>query len=435
MRYLNFLKPQEKSKIPEVTTKANTFNVKSALDQIVEYLGKIPLSAINQDYKLILDEIKNHLKYKEVELLLQLIVDLPMKENFLSRLEKEKHYWHGEIDDEYKKHLEHAELSLCTSDYLAFIIGTKYDLYVLINNNSFWSEIYTDIDHKLSLIILQNNLLCKLEGNQKAHVPVNYALSMFLIYDKKVALPKFKRILHNDRIYRLEPLHQAEYFLAVDKFFKRLKLPFIPKILSNFTGLSDENKTQEEIITYLNYFNSIIFSTENAQYVTKEAIEAIIDKEDYFNQRNFLIEKKYLLPHMQIEQEERIKKLYFAFFNFFCPNKISKHQIDILFSCFTEVNPKYEELEIKTVRNYFSMLIKDKNLTKELAYMSYYLVTNILDNSREKIKFLTSTFFKTKGISISTLSDIFSDRKDKDKSYNTELPPQLVAEFELIQSS
>ena len=433
MIYLNFLNFKKKSTVQEEISKASNFIVKSALTQIVEYLEEIQISTKNQDYKIILAEIKNHLKHKEVDLLLKLIVNLPNKEKFLFKLEKEKYYWQGEIKDEYKKDLEHAKLSLCTSDYLAYVIGIKYDLHLLLlNENSYWSEIYNDIDHDLSLILLPNNLLCKLEGNQKAHVPANYGLSMFLIYDKKIALQKFKRILNNDRTYRLEAAHQAEYFLTVEKFFDKIKLNFIPKIISNSTELLNENNTQDENRNYVYNFNTMLFTNENEQYITKEEIKLIIDREDYFNKASFLIDKKYLLANMPMQQKKRIKKLYFVFFNYYYPDEISKHQIDVLISCFTEVNPKYEELQIKTVRNQLSTLINDKNLTKELAFFSYYLVTNVLENSREKIKFLTATFFKTKGISTSTLSDVFSDRKDKDKSYDTELPEKLISEIELI---
>ena len=413
MIFLNFLKQMGKSGLLEAKRKTNTLIVKPVYDQIVDNLKSISDSDDNSDYYYVITEMKNHLNYKEVELLIDLTNDLPNRNIFLSALKKEKYFWESKIESDYFKDMENAKFSLCTSDYLAFIIGKKYDLHLLINENNFWSKIYTDIDLELNIILLKNNLLCNLEGSQKAHVPVNYALSMFLLYDKKIALPKFKRILNNDRMHRLETLHQAEYFLTVDKFFDRIKLDFIP------------------LINYLNQLDPINFDNINNQYITRNEIQFIIDKEDYFNKRNFVIDKKYLLQSVNICDEKKLKELYFTFFNFF-DNKISKNQIDVLYSCFTEINPKYDEFQIKFIRVKLIKLINEKEIAKDLIYFSYYLVTNVLDSSYEKIKFLTSTFFNTKGLSSSTISDVFSDRFGKDKSYSTELPRSLVDKINVI---
>lgn len=413
MILLNFLKQKGKSELLEVKRKTNTLIVKPAYDQIVDNLKSISESDDNTDYYWVITEMKNHLNYKEVELLVNLTNDLPNRSTFLSALEKEKHYWKEEIRLEYFKDLENAKLSLCTSDYLAFIIGKKYELYLLMDKSSYWNKYYKSFNSDLNLHIIQENVLCGLEGNQKAHVPVNYALSMFLLHDKNTALAKFKRILSNDREHRLEALHQAEYFLITENFFSRIKLDFIPTI--NFS----------------NHLNPINFKNKDNQYITRNEIKILIDKEDYFNKRNFVIDKKYLLRSVNICDEKKLKELYFTFFNFF-DNKISKNQIEVLYSCFTEINPKYEEYQIKIIRIKLIELINEKEIAKDLIYFSYYLVTNVLDSSYEKIKFLTSTFFNTKGLSPSTISDVFYDRFKKDKSYDTELPRSLLDKINAI---
>lgn len=407
MEILNFLKQMGKSGLLESKRKTNILIVKSVYDQIVDNLKSISESNDNSDYYCIITAMKKHLNYKELELLVDLINDLPNTNIFLSVLEKEKFFWERKIESGYSKDIECAKISLCTSDFLAFLIGKKHDLHLLINKNSFWNQYYKSFDSDLNLHIIQENVLCGLEGNQKAHVPVNYALSMFLLHDKNTALAKFKRILSNDRERRLEALHQAEYFLTVDNFFSRLKLNFIPQI------------------NYLNHLKPINFENENNQYITKDEIKILIDKEDYFNKRNFVIDKKYLLRSVNIGDEKKLKELYFTFFNFF-DNRISKNQIEVLYSCFTEINPKYEEYQIKIIRIKLIELINEKEIAKDLIYFSYYLVTNVLDSSYEKIKFLTSTFFNTNGLSTSTISDVFSDRFGKNKSYNSELPRSLV---------
>ena len=222
MGILGFIKQIDKSGLLEKKSKENNLIVKPAFDQILNNLESVPNSNDNTDYYWITTEMKNHLNYKEVELLVDLTENFSNRDAFLSALEKEKYFWRNKIEFEYFKDIENAKLSLCTSDYLAFIIGKKYDLYLLMDKISFWNQTYKSLDSELNLIILQENLLCSLEGNQKAHVPVNYALSMFLLHNRDEALAQFKRILSSDRAHRLEVSHQAEYFLTVDKFFSRI---------------------------------------------------------------------------------------------------------------------------------------------------------------------------------------------------------------------
>ena len=114
---------------------------------------------------------------------------------------------------------------------------------------------------------------------------------MLSVYIKKV-----KRILSSDRAHRLEVSHQAEYFLTVDKFFSRIKLNFIPQI--NHTNQSDP----------------INFENTNDQYITREEIKILIDKEDLFNKREFCVDIKKLLTPRNITNRELIVESYFMFF-------------------------------------------------------------------------------------------------------------------------
>lgn len=402
-----------KRKTFKAEQKETDFIIISPIDQILNRLKSISKSKNIKDYERIISEMMSNLKYDDIELLIHKSFDLKNRDVFLAALEKKKYNWRAEIENDFLKNNEDAKLSLCTSDYLAYIIGRKYDLHILSHSTNFWKEYYKAFENDLNLLLIQNKLLASLEADNKVHVPINYALSMFFIYDKNIALPKFKRILNNDRMHRLEPLHQAEYFITVGKFFDRIKLNFIPKIDS------------------LKQLNPINFENKDNQYITRDEIKIIIDKEDYFNKRNFVIDKKYLLQSVNICDEKKLKELYFTFFNFF-DNEISKNQIDVLYSCFTEINPKYDEFQIKFIRVKLIKLINEKEIAKDLIYFSYYLVTNFLDSSYEKIKFLTSTFFNTKGLSSSTISNVFSDRFGKDKSYSTELPRSLVDKINMI---
>lgn len=390
MKFLNFLQPKKKSLIAAANENTSPFVIKSATDQIVEYLTKIPRSNDNQDYKMIISEIKNHLNHKDVELLIKLTHEIPDIDKFIVKLEKEKYNWRRQIEDDCWKDVEDARLSLCTSDYLAFIIGKKYDLHRLINGNSFWSKVYSDMDHDLTMIIVKDNLLCKLEADQKAHVPVNYALSMFFIYDKKVALTKFKKILNNDQTYRLEKMHQAEYFLIVAKFFERIKLNFIPKI-------NTSNNT-----------DPVTYSNENGEYITREEIEAVTNKEDYFNNKPFKIGVEYLLNPRNILKKSVFENCFLLFFTLI-DQDFEEKNVKILISCLTEINPPYTGYEISNAQFQINNFINDHQLKDELIKLFYLFdIYFITFKSISRLSILIPEFLnKVDGIGTDTIKSIY----------------------------
>ena len=391
MGILGFIKQIDKSGLLEKQSKENNLIVKPAFDQILNNLESVPNSNDNTDYYWITTEMKNHLNYKEVELLVDLTENFSNRDAFLSALEKEKYFWRNKIEFEYFKDIENAKLSLCTSDYLAFIIGKKYDLYLLMDKISFWNQTYKSLDSELNLIILQENLLCSLEGNQKAHVPVNYALSMFLLHNRDEALAKFKRILSSDRAHRLEVSHQAEYFLTVDKFFSRIKLNFIPQI--NHTNQSDP----------------INFENTNDQYITREEIKILIDKEDLFNKREFCVDIKKLLTPRNITNRELIVESYFMFFKSL-DSTLKRKNIEILISCFTETNPGYEEIKIRNARFILNDLLAEQKQHTNFIVLNYYLFyyKNEFSTARNNLAFLLSEFFnKVSGMGIESIKAVF----------------------------
>ena len=399
MKYLNFLQPKKKNLIAAANKNTNPFVIKSAIDQIVEYLRKITRSDDNQDYKTIISEMKNHLNHKDVELLIKLTHEIPDIDKFIVKLEKEKYNWRRQIEDDYCTDVEDARLSLCTSDYLAFIVGKKYDLHRLINGNSFWSKVYSDIDHDLTMILVKDNLLCKLEADQKAHVPVNYALSMFFIYDKKVALAKFKKILNNDQTHRLETLYQAEYFLTVAKFFDRIKLNFIPKI-------NTSNNT-----------DPVAYSNENGEYITREEIDAITNKEDYFNNKPFKIGVEYLLNPRHFLKKSVFEKCFLLFF-ILIDQDFEEKNVKILISCLTEINPPYTEHEISNAQFQINNFINDHQLKDELIKLFYYFEFNqVLYKFTSRLSVSIPFFFnKVEGIGGDTIKSRLY-RKDVDMSF------------------
>lgn len=363
----------------------------TAYEQISEKLKLILESSDHSKYKAIIDLIFWHLNYKEIESLLDSVKDNSNWPVFLAEFSKEKYIQEEGIESFYLNQIEEARLSLCTSDFMAYIIGKKCDLQVLINENSIWLEVYTIINTELNGYLIREKMLCIEESNKKAHVPINYALSMFFLHDKKTAISKFKRILSNDRKHRLEVGHEAEYFLITEKFFNRLKLDFIPQI------------------NLFNDLHQINFENNENQFISRDELKIIYDREDFFNKREFCVDKKKLLNSRKIVNMELITESYHMFFKSL-DNTLQRKKIEILISCFTEINPKFEEIEIGNARSILNNLLIEHKQHVGFIYLNYYLFyhKNEFTKARHSLSFLLSEFFnKVDGMGSDSIKDVF----------------------------
>ncbi|MGZ9677507.1 hypothetical protein [Flavobacterium sp. GNP001] len=320
----------------------------TAYEQISEKLKLILESSDHSKYKAIIDLIFWHLNYKEIESLLDSVKDNSNWPVFLAEFGKEKYIQEEGIESFYLNQIEEARLSLCTSDFMVFLIGKKCDLQVLLNEDSIWSEVYTDINKELNGYLLREKVLCIGESNRKAHVPLNYALSMFFLHDKKTAASKFKTILDKDRKPRLEGSYEAEYFLVVEKFFDRLKLDCIPQIINLYQLEQD------------------FFENKKYEYVTREEIMKIVNKRDYFNNNPFKIDSAHLLTQNNIKSNELLFKLIFLYFEQIgSPN--AEKDTKVLISCFTENHPSFDKIEINNTRVSLNQyLVKNTLLSESL---------------------------------------------------------------------
>lgn len=363
----------------------------TAYEQISEKLKLILESSDHSKYKAIIDLIFWHLNYKEIESLLDSVKDNSNWPVFLAEFSKEKYIQEEGIESFYLNQIEEARLSLCTSDFMAFIIGKKCDLQVPLNENSIWSEVYTKINTELNGYLIREKMLCIEESNKKANVPINYALSMFFLHDKKTAISKFKRILSNDREHRLEVGHEAEYFLITEKFFNRLKLDFIPQI------------------NLFNDLHQINFENDENQFISRDELKIIYDREDFFNKREFCVDKKKLLNSRKIVNMELITESYHMFFKSL-DNTLQRKKIEILISCFTEINPKFEEIEIGNARSILNNLLIEHKQHVGFIYLNYYLFyhKNEFTKARHSLSFLLSEFFnKVDGMRPDSIKDVF----------------------------
>lgn len=170
----------------------DTLNIITVYEQIGEKLKLILESSDPSKYKNIIELIFWYLNYREIESLVDSIKDNSNWPVFLAEFSKEKYIKEEAIESFYLNQIEEARLSLCTSDFMAYIIGKKCDLQVLLNENSIWSEVYTIINTELNGYLIREKMLCIEESNKKAHVPINYALSMFFCTTKKLQYQNLK---------------------------------------------------------------------------------------------------------------------------------------------------------------------------------------------------------------------------------------------------
>lgn len=366
-------------------------NIITVYEQIAEKLKLILESSDPSNYKTVIDSIFRHLNYKEIESLLDSIKDNLNCPIFLSEFNKEKYVLEEDIESLYLNEVEEARLSLCTSDFMAYLVGKKYDLQDKLNENSIWSEVYKTINTELNGYLIREKVLCIAESDKKAHVPINYALSMFFLHDKKTAISKFKRILSNDGEHRLEVGHEAEYFLITEKFFNRLKLDFIPQI------------------NLFNDLHQINFENNENQFITRDELKIIYDREDFFNKREFCVDEKKLLNSRKIVNMELIIESYHMFFKSL-DNTLQRKKIEILVSCFTETNPKFEEIEIGIARSILNNLLIEHKQHVGFIYLNYYLFyhKNEFTKARHSLSFLLSEFFnKVDGMRPDSIKDVF----------------------------
>lgn len=348
----------------------------------------------------ILNDIKydiiNYLKYSQLDDLIESIYDDDKKEIIKKIILQENYRWYNQIEYEIKLNIKNARLSLNTSEYIAFIIGKKVELKKF-NDSIFFNDIYSKLDHILNKELIAPFTLNYFEVEQKSNVPVRQALSLFFRNEKNVAIIQFKRLLNIDRESRLDSSFQAEYFEMTRIFFEKLNLDFIPLIDIN------------------NYDAPVCLSNEDGKYVTRDKIQSIIDDGDYFNQRGFIVDIKDLIRRDKIVNKERFTRIYLIFFQNISKKVTEKH-IDVLFSCFTQSNPKYDEFEIFDSRETLKKALSKKNSVHEFLSLNNDLLdTGVLDISRAKlIKLLSMYFNEVKGMGYDNIKLLMTGKKRLD---------------------
>lgn len=341
-------------------------------------------------------DIIRWLNYDQLDDLIESIYDDAKKEIIKKIILQENYKWYYQIENEIKLNIKNARLSLNTSEYIAFIIGKKVELKKF-KDSTFFNDIYSRLDHILNKELIAPFTLNYFEVEQKSNVPVRQALSLFFRYEKNKAIIQFRRLLNIDRESRLDSSFQAEYFEMTRIFFEKLNLDFIPLIDIN------------------NYDAPVCLSNEDGKYVTRDKIQSIIDDGDYFNQRGFIVDIKDLIRRDKIVNKERFTRIYLIFFQNISKKVTEKH-IDVLFSCFTQSNPKYDEFEIFDSRETLKKALSKKNSVHEFLSLNNDLLdTGVLDISRAKlIKLLSMYFNEVKGMGYDNIKLLMTGKKRLD---------------------
>lgn len=175
MRSLRFFKKKD------ITKK---FGVISPLKQIINEVKFISISNNEEKYNNVIFEMKKHLKYKEVEIFIDEVSSFNNINSLIKILEKEKYYWGSSIFEEHRELIEEAKKSMCTSDFLAYLVGKKTSINDFEKNN-FFGNVYENINYEVNVLIIQTKTTLSLETSKKQQIPVNYGFSMFFLYEKK----------------------------------------------------------------------------------------------------------------------------------------------------------------------------------------------------------------------------------------------------------
>lgn len=341
-------------------------------------------------------DIIRWLNYDQLDDLIESIYDDAKKEIIKKIILQENYRWYYQIQDKVESDIEKARLLNNTSEYIALLIGKKVELKKF-KDSIFFNEIYSRLDYILNKELIAPFTLNYFEVEQKSNVPVRQALSLFFIYEKNKAIIQFRRLLNIDRESRLDSSFQAEYFEMTRIFFEKLNLDFIPLIDIN------------------NYDAPVCLSNEDGKYVTRDKIQSIIDDGDYFNQRGFIVDIKDLIRKDKIVNKEKFTRIYLIFFQNISKEVTEKH-IDVLFSCFTQSNPKYDEFEIFDSRETLKKALSKKNSVHEFLSLNNDLLdTGVLDISRAKlIKLLSMYFNEVKGMGYDNIKLLMTGKKRLD---------------------
>lgn len=338
-------------------------NIKSKASQAIDFI----LEKEKIDYKVTLRTILESLDYEEVEEVLTVIQrtdenkyfalldasrDLRINNNFL------KAYIHGfktEIEDKFDLLYNDAKSSLSTGDLLAFLLK-KY-FHFKNKKLEVLKPATNDVLIEIEMLLIQNIALLKQEIGDQPYLPISKAIFVFLIYDKKEGLNKFKNIIRKNLEYKNHSIYQLEYFVTVDRFFDRLGLNYIPRI--------DTVSAQGDVVI-----------AKKKISITKSIIYQEINKDDFFNNKIPLLNynpKNLIIPRRNVRNLNRLTTEVSTLINVHNEDKNGMNGYDlgkVFIENITQPFPKYpDEILIRTREVIKDMLTNNSEF--KLLFFAY----------------------------------------------------------------
>ena len=368
----------------------NNFKLKSNPEQILDYLNNTKIRNWN------LEDIKTEIILRFDLFDLFELVSFSYKNDNLKTIinSLDQSNLYPIFQTSFRK-IKASQVSLSTPDFMAFLIGHKFEVIEEHNIN---------INPYLQLIdstILETRLV--LNEMKFETFSTSDILGLFLVYDKRTALAIFSNYM--SKLFKERTLDNIYIFLTtkVDVFFSLLKLEFIPQIDS-------------KNVTYLNIYNN-----DDKRFITHDELKMISQEDWYFEKRIPLenIDQNQLLKDRNYKNKDLTYYILRKYFSELLGEKyqyLETNIFEIFISNFSEKYPRFDTLYLKNARSILSEVISTRENKYKFLAIFYYLSDskNLLDVSNN-LSFLFSDYFGKKLISFNSTREAFVKRSRSKK--------------------
>lgn len=338
--------------------------IKSEYEQVVNYLRENrQILKTAEDYQPIVTDICTRLNYKEIQRLLN---EFGYNENnpigLYNYIEEKTVLIMDKTYGEIIIEIHTAERSLSTPEFIAYLVGTYITIKEELSKNPFFYRHFTRITNHIEIII-EKSIELLVNEIDRSTSPI-YALSYFFLHSKEEATEKFNEFLFRNREY----FEIINYEVVFDNFFNRLKIDFIPKLVSkSYSSLG------------MKQFYKI--------YINRVEIYNLITQRDFKNANNIPIDPKILLKVKKSSTNNKSK------FNINEDNLIYLEEILHMF--FNKIHKKsnpYTDLSITNVRVFCKFLteinLKESFLKKNDVGEARVVLKELLTDKNDSIAFL-----------------------------------------------
>lgn len=290
---------------------------------------------------------------------------------------KSGYHFQTKAERDFKQKLNNAKYDLDTGNFIAFLI--RHYLIHSQKQNSILNNISSDLLDELTLSLTQEIAVLSTEFDNQLYIPSTKALFVFFLYDKSIATNYFRSIIRSDLQNKRTSLFELEYQVRTERFFARIGLNYIPKIILN---------------------NNKIELSDESSSIKKTEIFNIIDKDDYFKQKIPLQnhpQDRLINPHKDIQDIDKFKQILSAIFDKFIEEKDKKNSYklsEIFYENITNPYPKYSDHQLIQAKEIIKkMFSKDNDFELYFFYFIHeYMATKRLKNWSAKFPILLNCY-------------------------------------------